>query len=104
MGTCKRMRSIAKQARLFNRLGVGLLVLMATWLCAGRAGAHPEFSPVETNRYVKFDLTSEREVRLAYTVLFGALPAAAARREADRDSNGRIDPDEAKALGERVRQ
>jgi hypothetical protein len=62
--------------------------------------AHPEFNPVTTNKYVKVDLLTGHELRLAYTVMYGDAPAAAARKEGDANSDGRIDDAEAKAMGE----
>jgi len=67
------------------------------------ASAHPEFNPITTNRYLKIDLLTGSELRLAYTVMYGDAPAIAARKEADRDANGSLDPAEAEGLGARLR-
>jgi hypothetical protein len=78
------------------------LVNMMLVVCAQRAAAHPEFNPITTNRYLKIDLLSSGELRLAYTVMYGDAPAAVARKEADSDANGRIDDSESAKLGERL--
>jgi hypothetical protein len=78
------------------------LVNMMLMVCAQRAAAHPEFNPITTNRYLKIDLLSSGELRLAYTVMYGDAPAAVARKEADSDANGRIDDSESARLGERL--
>jgi hypothetical protein len=75
------------------------LFLVAT----GRANAHPEFNAVTTNRYVKIDLLSGEELRLAYTIMYGAGPAYAERKSADTNGDGRLDEAETRALGEKVR-
>jgi hypothetical protein len=79
-----------------------VIFVCASTVC-GRANAHPEFSPVTINRYLKLDLLSANEVRLAYTVMYGAGPALAERRRADSNSDGRLDEAETRALGERLR-
>jgi hypothetical protein len=66
------------------------------------ASAHPEFSPITTNRYLKLDLVSGDEVRLAYSVMFGAGPALAERRQADANGDGRVDDTESQAMGRRL--
>ncbi len=66
------------------------------------AGAHPEFNPITTNRYLKIDLLSASEMRLAYTVMYGDAPAAAARKEADADANGKLDAAETAAMGAKL--
>jgi hypothetical protein len=89
-----RVRSIAIRLIAVN-LCVGLFV-------GTSASAHPEFSPASTNRYLKLTLLSPAEVRLAYTVLYGAGPASAARQAADLDRSGKLDDAESKALGTRL--
>jgi hypothetical protein len=66
--------------------------------------AHPEFAPQTTNRYIKFDLVATDSVRLAYTVMVGAVPAASARAQADANHDGRVDENEARALGDKLRR
>ncbi len=68
---------------------------------ADDAMAHPEFKPQVINRYVKFDLVAPNEIRLAYTIMFGAAPALAARKLADENGDGRLDDREIKLLGAR---
>jgi hypothetical protein len=92
-----RIASIAER-----RIVVKWVALLALWGTASTASAHPEFSPTVTNRYVKFTLLSGRELRVAYTVMFGAAPAAAARRAADANHDGVLDDAETAALGARV--
>jgi hypothetical protein len=80
------------------------------YLCAlflsTRANAHPEFSPVTTNRYLKLDLVAVDEggdeVRLAYSVMFGAGPALAERRRADGNRDGKLDDAESRAIGDKL--
>jgi hypothetical protein len=73
---------------------------LITW---GRANAHPEFNPISTNRYLKLDLVTADEVRLAYSVMVGAGPALLERRRADANSDGKLDEAETRALGEKLR-
>src|SRR6185295_12483041 len=47
-------------------------------------------------------LLSAGELRVAYTVMYGDAPAAAARKLADTDSNGRLDAQETAAMGARL--
>jgi hypothetical protein len=95
---CRRLqRSIANRAWVVN------LVAVAAAIAAAPARAHPEFAQSTVNRYVKLDLLSPNELRLAYTIMVGPGPAAVARRAADRDGNGHVDSVEARALGERTR-
>jgi hypothetical protein len=87
MHTSSRARSIA----------ISLIVVN---LCiAPTASAHPEFNPVSTNRYLKLTVLGPRDVRLAYTILYGAGPALAARKAADANADGRLDENETRALG-----
>jgi hypothetical protein len=75
---------------------------MMVTLFGQRAAAHPEFNPVTTNKYLKVDLLSSAEIRLAYTVMYGDAPAAVARKQADLDANGTLDGKEAAKLGEEL--
>lgn len=63
--------------------------------------AHQAPSVAENNRYLKLTPMGDR-VRLAYTVYFGEIPGAEARRRIDRDGDGLIDDAEAKAHGAEV--
>ena len=69
---------------------------------AQAALAHPEFNPVATNRYLKLTLLSPTEVRLAYTVMYGAQPAQAARKAADANADGVLDEAETRTVGQRL--
>jgi hypothetical protein len=72
------------------------LLLLALALPAGPAAAHPEFNPTRSNRFVKLSLVGGA-IRIAYTVMIGEVPAAAARRAADRSADGVVDAAEARA-------
>jgi hypothetical protein len=77
---------------------------VVAWASAARpAVAHPEFSPSAVNRYCKLSLVEPRAVRLAYTVMIGAAPALATRKQADTNADGRVDEAESRALAARVR-
>jgi hypothetical protein len=80
-------------ARAAGSIAVVLIVV-------NQAHSHPEFNPISTNRYVKLNLLGANEVRLAYTVMYGAAPAAAARKAADANADGRVDEAESRALGQ----
>lgn len=77
-----------------------LLVLL--WV--SNASAHPEYSPTTVNRYLKLNLVSPTRLRLAYTLMFGPAPAAAARKLADSNGDGRLDDRETTALGGRLQK
>jgi hypothetical protein len=98
----ERMRRSIADALLAVNLAATAAAACVGW--PARAGAHPEFAPSTVNHYVKFDLVAPDEVRLAYTVMVGATPAAAWRRAVDANADGKIDDDEAKALGEQARK
>jgi hypothetical protein len=89
------------RASIAERL-VAVNVAAALGLVAAPALAHPEFAPQTTNRYIKLDLVAPDSVRLAYTVMVGAMPAAGARAHADANHDGRVDEAEARALGDEV--
>jgi hypothetical protein len=65
--------------------------------CGRLASAHPEFTPTRSNRYTKVTLVGGGAIRIAYTVMVGELPADAARRAADRNGDGQVSDDEARA-------
>src|SRR5436305_4056139 len=65
--------------------------IAATLIAVNPSLAHPEFNAVSTNRYVKLDLVSPDEVRLAYTIMYGSTPALAARKAADQNADGKLD-------------
>jgi hypothetical protein len=105
-------RSITDTIRAVNLAATGECVIFRSVLLAGvlflvsfdgLAEAHPEFAPSTVNRYIKLDLVAPNELRLAYTVMVGAAPAAAWRRAADANANGMLDDAERTAIGERAR-
>jgi hypothetical protein len=59
---------------------------------------HQQTAPYQNNRYLKLTCM-ESQLRIAYTILYGDLPAEAERRAMDRDGNGTISEDEAHAWG-----
>jgi hypothetical protein len=85
-------------------LGVNGATTLFMLLWFSSANAHPEFSPTAVNRYLKLSLVSSTQLRLAYTVMFGAAPAAAQRKLADSNGDGRLDDPETTALAERLKK
>lgn len=81
---------------------IAISLVIVNLCLAGAAQGHPEFNPVTVNRYWKLTLLSPSEARLAYTVMFGAGPALAARQTADKDGDGKITPPEADTLGKKL--
>ncbi len=79
------------------------MLAAALALLAAPAAAHPEFNPTRSNRYLKVSLLGGGSVRIAYTVMIGELPATAARRAADKDGDGRVSDDEARAFAAALR-
>lgn len=75
-----------------------LPVVVAALASATEGAAHVAPSVDDNNRYLKLTPLADR-VRLAYTVYFGEVPGAAARRELDRNRDGQISDDEADAFG-----
>lgn len=84
-------------------MAVNVAATIGCLLLDGRAEGHPELAPSTVNHYIKLDLVAADEVRLAYTVMVGPGPAAAWRRAADANADGRVDDAEAQALGARAR-
>lgn len=80
---------------------LGALLAVTSLLAPGTGGAHPVTSRTENNRYVKLTLTEGR-LRVAYAVLYGELPSFYARRSMDRDGDGRVSADEARAHADEV--
>ncbi|MBA3394952.1 MAG: hypothetical protein H0T89_20060 [Deltaproteobacteria bacterium] len=77
-----------------------VLVLAITLATVG-AAAHVAPSVDDNNRYLKLTPLGDR-VRLAYTVFFGEVPGAQARRSIDSDRNGSISDAEGAVFGNRV--
>jgi len=80
----------------------GALVALSVVAGVGRAGAHPEFSALGTNRYVTAAIFDGR-VDVTDDLLEGALVSAEERRRLDADSDGRISDAELRAGEERLR-
>src|ERR1051325_2489294 len=59
---------------------------------------HQVVGPTQNNRYLKLTCM-EGQVRLAYTILFGDLPAEDERRRMDANGDGAITPEETRAWG-----
>jgi hypothetical protein len=79
-----------------HALAAGALLALLALLGPAAATAHPVTSRTENNRYVKLTL-APGSLRVAYSVLYGELPSFYARRGMDRDGDGRVAPDEARA-------
>jgi hypothetical protein len=90
----KRGRSIAIRLAIVN------LWWLSGWLSV--AEAHPEFNPARVNRYLKLTLVGANQVRLAYTAMYGAGPALAARSAVDANRDRIVDGSEARELGARL--
>ena len=65
------------------------------------ASAHVAPAVDDNNHYVKLTPLGDR-IRLAYTVFFGEVPGASARRTIDANADGTIDEAEAHAFGARL--
>ena len=74
-------------------------VIVIAWAATARAHVAPSMD--DNNRYLKLTPLGDR-VRLAYTVYLGEVPGAAARRDLDRDHDGKISDDEAHAFGDTI--
>ncbi|MGE0551527.1 MAG: hypothetical protein AB7O24_16255 [Kofleriaceae bacterium] len=75
--------------------------IVAIAVVATTASAHVAPSVETNNRYLKLTPGAGR-VRLAYTVFFGEVPGAQARRLIDTDRDGEISQAEAQAFGDRL--
>jgi len=103
VATMNRIIPSKPSARRITGRALCVNALICCVAVGGRASAHPEFNAVTTNRYLKIDLVSASEVRLAYTVMYGAGPAYAERKRADADGDGKLSSTEAQTLGESLR-
>jgi hypothetical protein len=84
------------QTRSMTLLTAVIAVVAVTFL-----SGHVAPSVDDNNRYVKVTPMAAG-ARLAYTVFFGEVPGAAERRLLDTNRDGRIDPAEAKAFGDKL--
>ncbi|HET7504362.1 MAG TPA: hypothetical protein VFK02_25245 [Kofleriaceae bacterium] len=78
-----------------------LVLALAIVLAAGRAAAHVAPAIGDNNRYLKLTPLGDR-LRLAYTVLYGAVPAEGMRRAIDANHDGAIDDAERRGFGDRI--
>ena len=76
-------------------------VTASTALLCSDAAAHVAPSRDDNNRYLKLTPLGDR-VRFAYTVYFGDVPGARARRTMDTDHDGAVSDPEAASFGHRV--
>lgn len=76
-------------------------LVLAITVVAQTAFAHVAPSKDDNNRYLKLTPSRDR-VRLAYTVFFGEVPGAAARREIDDNHDGTISEGEAQRFGDKL--
>lgn len=94
-----RARNSAPAAALL----AGLLALLPS-----PAAGHQQFAPSTVNRYGKLVLSGQHGLRLIYTLMVGATPAATLRGGGDVNHDGRLDPAEQSRvcaqLGNRVRE
>lgn len=67
----------------------------------GNAHAHVQPAMDRNNRYIKLSLHRDR-LRLVYTIYFGEVPGAAARRAMDANRNQTIESDESAPVGKRL--
>lgn len=84
------------------------LIWSALLLYPALAMAHQQYAPSLVNRYGKLALADQHGLRLIHTLMVGSTPASALRREHDRSRDGRLGPDEQRALcttlGQRMRE
>ncbi|MEO6953105.1 MAG: hypothetical protein ABI321_14995 [Polyangia bacterium] len=83
-----------------RRLAIRMPLALAALSLASAANAHPEWSPIQVNRYLK--LVVGDKSRIVYTVLFGDGPALPERKAVDTDANGTLDARERALLGARI--
>jgi hypothetical protein len=71
---------------------------------AATAAGHPQFSPTGQNRYLKVTLVGKGEIRLAYTLMVGEVPALRARKGADANGNSQVEPGEQETVANALRE
>jgi len=91
------MAPSAVRARARARVLVALAAGAALAGAARDAGAHLNFSPLDTSRYVKLEI-APGAVRLVYSIGPGERPALALLRAADTNRDGLVSAAESKAL------
>ncbi len=92
--------AIVRAACLRRWLLVSLICLAGG--VSSTAFAHPEWSPIRVNRYLKLSVVDGEPPAIVYTLLYGDGPALPARKSVDADANGKIDPTEKAMLGTRA--
>jgi hypothetical protein len=85
------------RSRAASRWTIGLAAALPA-LLSGIAVAHVAPSTETNNRYLKLQPLGDR-VRLAYTIYFGEIPGADARRQIDTNHDGLLDDSEANSHG-----
>lgn len=78
-----------------------LVIVLAITAASTAARAHVAPSVDDNNRYLKLTPLGDR-VRLAYTILFGEVPGANARKDIDTDRDGTISDAEARAFADTI--
>ena len=75
------------------------LALVCLVAVSHTAFAHPEWSPLRVNRYLKLSVVDGEPPAIVYTLLYGDGPALPVRKSVDADANGKIDAAEKAVLG-----
>jgi hypothetical protein len=92
------------RCRIPKRFHVNRLATILFLASLPHAAGHPEHASNAVNRFLKVTLLTPMQFRLAYTITFGAEPAAAARKLADSNRDGHLDDREVTALADKVRK
>lgn len=80
---------------------IAAMLVLAITLAAAPVAAHMAPSVDDNNRYLKVSPAAGR-VRVAYTVFFGEVPGAGARRTIDTNGDGRISEAEGQVFGDKL--
>lgn len=95
-------RSHCQRREVKRRAWAAAVALAAALACGGVAGAHPQYSPTSSNRYLKLTPSGDGTVRFAWSLLVGETPALAIRRAADANGDGQCTEEELAAFTGRV--
>lgn len=85
---------------MVKRAGAAALIGATALIAPALAPAHPEIAPAQVNRYVTLVAVDDR-LQAYLVLLYGAIPAAALRRELDTNGDGALDPAERSAAAPR---